>query len=466
MGKEKIVYPYIPNSVPEIKAEMMEAIGIKDEMELYRDIPNELLYKKDLDLPEAKLDEYGIRRHTLNLLKKNANTEDYICFLGAGCAKHYTPAVCDEMTGRGEFLTAYAGATMGDRGKWQAVWEYQAQMAELLDVDFVGFPQFDGAWALAHVMRMVYRITGRSKVLVPKSMNPETLMVNQNYVDGLEKPLVDIISVDYNSETGLLDLKDLQAKMSDDVAAVVIENPNYFGMVETQAEEIGNIAKKFGAEFVVYTDPISLGVLEAPANYGATMTCGDLHSLGCHVAAGGCHGGFVGLPDDQKYLTNYKDLAVSVYPTVEDGEYSFIWYNWEECSYGKREEAHEFTGTASNLWAIHSAVYLTLMGPKGMEEVGNTIMKRSQYAADRLSRINGIEIKFQAPFFKEFVLNFDKAGKTVGEINKELLEYKIFGGKNLTEFPELGQSALYCVTEVTTKEDIDKLAWALEKILG
>ncbi|MDD2587147.1 MAG: aminomethyl-transferring glycine dehydrogenase subunit GcvPA [Syntrophomonadaceae bacterium] len=466
MAKEKIVYPYIPNSVPEIKAEMMKVIGITDEMELYRDIPEQLRYKKDLDLPEPKLDEYSIRRHTLELLNKNANTENYISFLGAGCAKHYTPAICDEMTGRGEFLTAYAGATMGDRGKWQAIWEYQAQMSELLDVDFIGFPQYDGPWALAHVMRMVYRITGRSKVLVPKSINPETLLVAQNYVDSLEKPVVDIVLVDYNPETGLLDLKDLQAKISDDVAAIVIENPNFFGMVETQAEEIGQIAKKAGAEFVVYADPISLGVMETPVNYGAAITCGDLHSLGCHVAAGGCHGGFVGLPNDQKYLSNYKDLAVSVYPTVEDGEYAFIWHNWEEGSYGLREDANEFTGTASNLWAIHAAVYLTLMGPKGMEEVGNTIMKRSQYAANRLSKIKGVEIKFQAPFFQEFVLSFDKTGKTVGEINKGLLEYKIFGGKDLIEFPELGQSALYCVTEVVTKEDIDKLAWALEKILG
>jgi glycine dehydrogenase subunit 1 len=206
--------------------------------------------------------------------------------------------------------------------------------------------------------------------------------------------------------------------------------------------------------------------MEAPVNYGADITCGDIHSLGGHLAAGGHQGGYVGLSADRRYLSNFKDLAVSVAPTVEDGEYSFVWYNFEECSYGSRENANEFTGSACNLWAIHSAVYLTLLGPKGIAEVGETIMKRAQYAAKLLGSIEGVALRFNGRFFKEFVLNFDVTGKTVTEINRELLERRIIGGLDLSgDFPELGQSMLVCVTETNPKSEIDALADALKEIL-
>ncbi len=138
---------------------------------------------------------------------------------------------------------------------------------------------------------------------------------------------------------------------------------------------------------------------------------------------------------------------------------------YDRTSYGSREKGKEFTGTTTGLWAITAGVYLALMGPQGMEEVGQTIMQRAQYAARRISEIKGIKQAMTTPFFKEFVVNFDQTGKTVRDINKSLLEDKIFGGRDLSrEFPELGQSALYCVTEIMTKEDIDKLADALQKV--
>ena len=466
-SQNHFVSPYVPSTAPDSKAAMKKVVGITDDMELYRDIPDDLIYKEPLDIPAPYLDEFSIKAHVSSMLKKNANAEDYAYFLGAGCARHHTPAVCDEMVGRGEFLTAYFGATTDDRGKWQAIWEYQAQMAELLDVDFCGFPQYDGPWSLGHAILIATRITGKSKVLVPASAHPMNMKIVKNYTDGVNARQAELVPVAYDPKTGLLDLKDLEKKLDKNTAAVVIENPTFFGLIETQAQKIGQMAKAAGAEFIVYTDPIALGVMEAPANYGATMTAGDLHSLGGHLAAGGHQAGFLGLFDDKKYLGNFKDLAVSVAPTIVDGEYSFVWYNFEEGSYGSREEANEFTGSACNLWAIHSAVYLTSMGPRGMEDVGETIMKRSQYAAGLLSRLPGVKPAFSAPFFKEFVLDFNGTGKTVAEINRALTAHKIIGGLDLSaDFPELGQSALWCVTETNPQYEIDALAAALSAVLA
>jgi glycine dehydrogenase subunit 1 len=463
----QFISPYVPSTAPDSKAAMKKVVGITDDMELYRDIPDDLIYKEALAIPAPYLDEFSIKRHIASILAKNANAEDHACFLGAGCAHHHTPALCDEMTGRGEFLTAYFGATTDDRGKWQAIWEYQSQMAELLDVDFCGFPQYDGPWSLGHAILIATRITGRKKVLVPASASPMTRKIVENYTDGVTARQAELVSVNFDPRTGMLNLQDMQKKLDVNTAAVVIENPGFFGQIETQAEKIGMMAKAVGAEFIVYADPISLGVLEAPTNYGATMTAGDLHSLGGHLAAGGCHAGFLGLADDKKYLGNFKDLAVSLAPTIAAGEYAFVWYNFEECSYGAREEANEFTGSACNLWAIHAAVYLTSMGPKGMEEVGETIMKRSQYAANLLGKLPGVKVPFSGPFFKEFVVDFTATGKTVAEINRALLAYKIIGGFDLSnDFPQLGQSALWCVTETNPQYEIDALAAALAAVLA
>jgi len=466
MTMNKIVYPYIPNSTKGSKEEMMATLGIKDEMELYKDIPEKLKFHGEMQLPEPLLDEFSINKHMQGLFSKNACTKNYAYFIGAGCPNHYTPAVCDEIVSRGEFLTAYGGCSMADKGKWQTIWEYQAQMSELLDVDFIGFPQYDGSWALAHVMRMTARITNRNQIIVPKSMNPMLLQVAKNYMDGVVKKVVEIVEVDYDKATGLLDLEDLKVKLGPNTASIIIENPSFLGVIESQAEEIGKMAKANGSEFVVYADPISLGVMEAPVNYGADITVGDIHSLGLHMGAGGCHGGYVAFNSEAKYTSNYKDLAVSIYPDIEE-KLSYIWWNFEEGSYGQRDEANEFTGTASNLWAIGAGVYLSLMGPQGMKEIGITNMKRAQYAANELSQIAGVNLMFSTPFFNEFVVNFDKTGKTVAAINKALVGEQIFGGYDLSAaFPELGQSALYCVTEVNTKEEIDNLVAALKKILG
>lgn len=462
MSEEKVVYPYIPNSVPEIKEQMLKEVGAQDIMDLYEEIPEHLRFKGKMNLPEPILDEYSIKRHVDGILNKNKNCAEYLNFLGAGCAQHFVPAVCDEINGRGEFLTAYSAVFWADHGKWQAWFEYQSLMGELLDMDHQSVPTYDGAQAAASSLRMAARINGRGEALVPKTMNPEILMMMRNYLASVSGPLVAIKTIGFDPATGLLDLDDLKSKISSDTAAVYIENPTYLGVIEAQAEEIGKIAREGGAEFIVYADPISLGVIAPPVHYGATIACGEVHPLGIHMQCGGGQAGFIATCDDMEHASQFKDFVVTMTDTVEEGEYGFGIVMPMNLSYFTREEAKEYTGTSAGLWAITAAVYLSLMGPKGMQELGRTIMQKAQYTAKKISEIDGIEVKLGAPFFKEFVVNFDGAGKSIAEINKALLEKKIFGGKDVSkEFPELGQSALYCVTEIMTKEDIDRLVDAL-----
>ena len=462
MSESRVVYPYIPNSVPEVKAQMLKEVGASNITELYSEIPEHLKIQRKMNLPEPILDEYSLRRHVEGLLDRNQNCKNYLSFLGAGCAQHFVPAVCDEINGRGEFLTAYVGESYADHGKWQALFEYASLMGELLDMDILSCPLYDGSAAVGTALRMAARVRGRGQVLLPRSMSPDTLAIVKNYLQGIGAPQVAIEMINFDAETGLLDLDDLRSKISDNTAAVLIENPSYLGFIETQAEEIGTIARDAGADLIVQTDPISLGALAPPAHYGADFACGDFQPLGMHMQCGGGQGGFVAAHDDMKYIAEFKDLMFGLTETVKDGEWGFGEVLYDRTSYGSREKGKEYTGTTTGLLAITAGVYLSLMGPKGMEEVSQTIMQKSQYTALRISQIPGLRLAFPTPFFKEFVVNFDDTGTSVGEVNRRLLEHKIFGGKDVSaEFPELGQSALYCVTEIMTQKDIDSLVQAL-----
>lgn len=461
------VYPYIPNSAPLTQKQIMEYIGVNDMCELYEEIPEHLKYKSSLDIPEAILDEFSLKKHTEKLLSRNKNCMDNINFLGAGCAQHYVPAVVDEITTRGEFLTCYGAESWGDHGKYQAFFEYNSMLAELLDTEVTSVPQYDGGQAIATALSMANRINGRTKVLLPELMNPQFKGIIENYMDSVqESKRIQIEYIAHDKVSGTIDMKDLKNKLDFNTAAVLIENPGFLGMLECNAGEIGNLVNEAGAEYIVYVDPISLGLLEAPANYGATITCGDLHSLGLHLSCGNGHAGFISTQGELRYLNEYKDFIYGLAEPEIEGEYVFGNMLINRTHYAQRSKGKEYTGTGANLWMISAAVYMALMGPKGMKEVGETIFYNSHYASKELSKIRGLRLLYSGAFFKEFVIDFNDCEKTVKEINKKLLERGIFGGYDLSrEFPNLGQSSLYSVTEVITKNDIDALIAAMKEIV-
>ncbi len=467
MSEKNFVHPYIPNSAPEVKAEMMEALGIKDIEELYSEIPDHLRFKGEMNLPDPIPSEWELRRHLDEILEKNVSTKDYLSFLGGGCWPHYVPAVVDEIVNRAEFVTAYCGNTYADLGKFQARFEFYSMMGEMLDVDAVSEPIYDWGAAAGLSLRMASRLTGRNKVLVPASVSPERLAQMRTLCQPeIMANSIKIELIDMDLDTGLIDMKDLESKLSDEVAAVYFEVPGYFGTMEKSPENISTLAKKFGAEVVVGVDPVSLGVLAPPASYGADIICGDLQSIGVHMLCGGGQSGFIAFRDEAKYLAECPLAIYTIAETQVEGQYAYAEVLPERTSYEARDKAKDWVGTASGLWTIAAAVYMALMGPQGMEEIGETILYNSNYAKQILGQIPGLKTLFDTTF-KEFVVNFDGTDKTVAEINKALAAKKIFGGIDLSDsFPALGKSALFCVTEMHNKADIDKLAEALKEVVA
>jgi len=464
MNEERpTVYPYVPNSVPAAKEQMLKEAGAESVEDFYEDVPQSLRLRGNMNLPEPLSSEYALKRHVESILAKNRTAGEYLSFLGAGCYQHHVPAVCDEVNQRGEFLTAYAGEPYDDHGRFQALFEYTSMMGELLNMDVVNVPTYDGFQATATSLRMATRVTGRREVLVAKTISADLLSRIRDYC----KPRIEIKLIGYDPETGQLDLDALKTAISAKTAAIYFENPSYLGFIETRGEEISQIAHDHGAVCVVGVDPISLGVLTPPADYGADIVCGDIQPLGMHIQFGGGQAGFIATRDEEEYVLEYPSRLFGIAPTTVPGEYGFGDVAYERTSFALREKGKEWVGTAAALWGITAGVYLALMGPQGMVEIGEGIMARSRYAMLEMDKIEGVKAPvFRSPYFKEFVVSFDGAGKTVAEVNKALLARGIFGGKDLTkEFPELGNSALYCVTEVHTQDDIDRLVTALKEVV-
>ncbi|MEA3239353.1 MAG: aminomethyl-transferring glycine dehydrogenase subunit GcvPA [Candidatus Bipolaricaulota bacterium] len=462
MDRDKVVHPYIPNSVSRVQGEMLTEIGAKSIDELYKLIPDDLLFKGKLNIPDGYQDEYSLRRHMNEILDKNVPTSEKLSFLGGGCSPHYVPAICDVINSRSEFLTAYAGEPYEDHGRFQALFEYASMLGELVDMDVVSVPTYDGSQAAASALRMACRITGRSTVIIPRSLNLDRSSIIKNYC----YPQIDVITVDYDARSGLIDLSDLKEKLSEGVAAVYIETPSFLGVIETNAAEVSDLAHENGALSIVGVDPISLGVLAPPPQYGADLVCGELQSLGIHMYYGGARGGFIASVDEERIVSQYPTRLFGIVPTV-DKAWGFGDVAWERTSFARREDSKEYVGTMAALWGITAGVYLALMGPQGMHDVGHTIMERSAYAVQELGKIAGVTSPaLRAPFFQEFVVNLDDAAVTARRMNEKLLKRGIYGGIDLSrDFPKLGESLLLSVTEVHTKQDIDRLVTSMRQIV-
>jgi glycine dehydrogenase subunit 1 len=455
-------HPYIPNSNPAAQKRMLAEIGTSDIDDFYRDIPENLRFQGDLQVPPALLSEEELRRHMDDLLGKNRHCRQYLNFLGAGCYQHQIPSICDEVNSRSELLTAYAGEPYEDHGRFQTLWEYTSMMGELLNMDVVNVPTYDGCQAASTALRMAARITGRSELLVAQTVHPDKAAHISCYC----RSDLTIRRIPYDANTGLVDRKALKQLLSAKTAAVFFDNPSYLGAIE-EGEEIAAMVHAQGALCVVGADPSSLGVIKPPADYGADIVCGDIQCLGIHMQYGGGHGGFVATRDEVKFVEQFPSRLFGITETSVPGEYGFGDVAYERTSFAQREKGKEFVGTAAAMWGITAGVYLALMGPQGMRELGEGVLFRSRYAAQQLGAIPGVKAPLHASgFFKEFVVGLGSNVKPVSEINRELLEQGIFGGKDLcSDFPELGNAALFCVTEVHTKDDIDRLASALREVL-
>lgn len=468
MATNTRAHPWMANSAPGAIQAMLDEIGASSIDEVFEQIPKDHFRSTPLDLPPILSSEVELKRDLVSKLKKNEDCETNLSFLGAGVWQHHVPAVVDEIVGRTEFATNVWGSYQSDHGRNQSWFEFSSQLGALLNLDVVQLPVYSWGCAIGHSIRMAQRITGRSRVLISQLSDPERLSVIQTYCQPTEMDShIEVQQVAVDPLSGRMDISDLASKMGDDVAAVYFENPAYLGTIETEAAKIASMARFAGAETIVGVDPLSLGVMTAPGDYGADIVTGPVQPLGVHMQCGGGVGGFIASRDEEKYVLEYNGFLVSIVETMKKGEVGFGLACPHQNSYGSREHGKDWTGNSTYLWAIAGAVYMSLLGPEGFRELGNLIVSRARYAAKCLADVPGIQIVWPNSTFKEFVVNFDDTGKKVAEVNDLLRERGIFGGKDISkESNALGQSALYCVTEVHTAADIRRLVRTLKEVLS
>ena len=463
---EKHNHPYIPNSHPKIKHEIMREIGIKSIDELYADVPEKYKLKKPLNIPQAPLSEFEVKRHIEVLLSKNKTCNETPIFLGAGCWPHYVPAVVKEIVQRSEFLTAYTPYQPEiSQGMLQALFEYQSMICELTAMDVANCSMYDWASALGEAARMAARVTGRTEILIPEIIHPERAATLKTYV---EPAGIKTGKLAYERKTGQISLEDLRRKISNKTAAVYIENPSYLGFIEAHVEEIGKEAHSHGALFIVGVDPISLGILKPPGDYNADIVIGEAQPLGNPVNFGGPLLGIFACRDDMNLVRQMPGRIIGLTTTIDNERQGFCMALQTREQHIRREKATSNICSNEALCAVASAVYMALLGPQGLRELSETIVCKANYAMRQLSKIEGVKAPiFKSSHFKEFTVNFDDAELSVKEIHKKLLQRQIHGGKDISkEFPELGETALYCVTEIHSKEEIDRLIEVLSEILA
>jgi glycine dehydrogenase subunit 1 len=450
---ETFVHPYIPNSVPAVKAAMLAETGAASVEDFYADIPAELRVTGLLDLPKALVAEQDLVSHVTDLLSRNRPVAAGRSFLGAGTYRHFVPAVVEEVINRSEFLTAYAGEPYEDHGRFQALFEYQSLMAELLAMDVVNVPTYDGFQAVATALSMAGRFTGRRRVIVASDTNPDKM----SKVLDFTKPILDLVVVP--TVNGSANAAAVIAELDGETAAIWVETPSFRGVLETAVTELAEAAHAVGALVVVGTDPIGLGVLAPPAEQGADIVCGDIQSLGLRQWFGGAHAGFIALHDDPGLVMELPSRLFGLASTDVEGEYGFGDVAYDRTSFAVREEGKEWVGTAAALWGIAAGVYLSLMGPHGLVELGETLLARTAYAIKMLTAVEGVDLTDDAPHLREFVLDLTGAGLTAAEVIAALRRDGIEPGV------EIGTNELLvCVTEMNTMADIDDLAFSLSAL--
>jgi len=459
---ETCVHPYIPNSEPKTKKAMMEEVGIDNIDEVYNDVPEHFMLRRKLNLPKG-ISEFEVQHQLEAVLSKNKTIKDIPVFLGAGCWPHYVPAVVENIIQRSEFLTSYTPYQPEiSQGMLQLLFEYQSMICELTGMEVANSSLYDWASALGEAARMTIRLTTRREILIPKIIHPERYSTLKSYVDPMG---VQLLKGEYERDTGQLNLEDVKSKTSKNTAAIYIENPSYLGVVETNCKEIAQIAHDNGAIFIVGVDPISLGLLEAPGRYGADIVIGEGQPLGNHLSFGGSTLGVFACRGDIPMIRQMPGRIIGMTTTLDKSNKGFCMVLQTREQFIRQQKATSNICTNQSLCAAASAIYLTLIGPKGLRKLCETILLKSHYAIKQLSKIDGVDTPvFKSSHFQEFTVRF--LNTDVQHMHKELFTRNVHGGKDVSkEFPELGETALYCVTEVHSKNDIDTLVDATRDII-
>jgi glycine dehydrogenase subunit 1 len=444
---------YIPNTDTD-REKMLEAIGVKSVADLFAPIPEEIKKRADFSGVDPYLDDVALKKHLIALSSKNADMDRYPCFLGAGIYDHYIPPVVGFVTGRSEFYTAYTPYQPEvSQGVLQSIYEFQSLLCRLTGMDVANASMYDGATALAEAVIMACDLTKRKKVLLPSSVHPAGREVVKTYLSTLEYSETDF---GFDAATGALDLKAVTEAITDETACLVVQQPNFFGVVE-DLKALADAAHAKGALLIVSVDPISLGLLETPGAAGADIVVAEGQGLGCFPAFGGPLLGIFACK--KEYIRRIPGRLVG--GTVDsEGTRAYVMTLRTREQDIRRETATSNICTNQALFALAATVYMSLQGKTGMQQVANLCLQKAHYAQEQIAALPGYETVFTGPFFKEFVV---RCPEDPVAINKRLLDAGILGGLPLAPlYPELGNAMLLCVTEQRTKEEIDALVAALK----
>ena len=448
--KEYKQYPYIP-ATHEDEQKMLKACNVSSIDDLFSDIPDDLKLNRDLNLDESK-SELEVSEIITKMADKNI--DDLTCFLGAGAYDHYIPSLIKSITSRSEFYTAYTPYQAEiSQGTLQSIFEFQSMIAEITKMDIANASMYDGATAAVEACIMAVGKTRRNKIVVPKTVHPETRQILKTYLQFKD---VEVVEVDYDREYGTTDLNKLKEVVGEETACILVQNPNFFGVIE-DVDEIGSIARDNKAMYVMSVNPITLSILKSPGEVGADIAVGDAQPLGNSLNFGGPYVGFLAI----KSGLIRKMPGRVVGQTVDaDGKRCYALTLQTREQHVRREKATSNICSNQGLNALIASIYLATMGKKGYQEVAMQNIQKSHYAYKKFDESKNFEPVFKGKFFNEFVV---KSPMPVDELNEKLLENKILGGYDLgKDYEELKGCVLMCVTEKRTAKEIDNLVNLME----
>ncbi len=447
------MYPYIPIT-PDDEKQMLEAIGLSSIDQLFDDIPKDVQLNRELNLPKAK-SELEVSSYLSSLAKKNCSISEMPSFLGAGAYDHYIPSVIDQLISRSEFYTSYTPYQPEiSQGTLQYIFEFQTLICNLTGMDVANASLYDGGTAIAEAAIMAASVSRKEEIIISKTVKPDARRILKTYAHAQHLKVVEV-----DMKDGVTDLEELENKVSDNTAAVILQSPNFFGIIEDlkKAAEITHKAKK--ASFVASVDPISLGILKKPGELDVDIVVGEAQGMGIPVSFGGPYLGFMAAK--KEYMRKLPGRIVGE-TTDLDGKRSYVLTLTAREQHIRREKATSNICSNQGLNALRATIYMVTLGKDGLKEVAMQSTKKAHYAFEQLTKSGKFKPLFNKPFFKEFALTSDiDANHMAMELEKE----NIIGGYHLgTDYPQFNNGVLYAVTEKRTKEEIDKLVNVMEGI--
>ncbi|MGB5280884.1 MAG: aminomethyl-transferring glycine dehydrogenase subunit GcvPA [Arenicellales bacterium] len=448
--------PFIPHTEEETR-KMLDAIGVSNIDELFDEIPADLINER-LDYVPPAMDEAGIRR----LCKNSAQSDGhYVNFIGAGAYEHHIPAAVWQVATRGEFYSAYTPyQAEASQGTLQLLYEYQTMMASLTAMEVSNASLYEGASALAEAVLMSVRAQRKKhRILMPETINPayrettETIVKNQG---------ITISNIDYSGDTGTIDLVQLNDQFTDDVAALVIPQPNYFGALE-QVDELVDLAHKQGCLVIAVVNPLSLAILKAPGEWGengADIVVGEGQPLGIPLSSGGPYFGFMCCT--QKIVRQMPGRLIGRTLDAE-GKQGFTLTLQAREQHIRRSKATSNICTNQGLMVTAATLYMSLMGPAGMAQAAKASHANTRLLVEKLTAIDGVEVVFNSPFFHECVLRIDTP---MDDLVRAITAQGIIAGMPLgADYEGLQDCLLVCATELRTEEEMNDFALHLERIV-